>query len=1647
MALNYVSVPEKDFSKGINQLASEDNIPQGFVEDALNVDVGADGLVSKRAGYVSHLGTFPVRVAKVETKVSPSPLVCFTLTSANLLDNDVDLSSIAETPILVYGRTSTTAAAFDGITTSGRNAQWYNTFTANPRVTFPALTTTSTSILASESNVTSSRVFLGLWQSSSPTNKDGSVVFSQTSSINSSTLAISYTVDNQTSSPIDAFPYYKEVSSVVGQGYAGSHSGSILNIPFATHQISSTNIIIRVYEAATPTRSEVIPDSITIDGTTADVQITLTASSIYYVVMEAAPTDATFTGSLQVVGTTTVILPKPSQDFIFLDVYTVSGTTLTKVLPDEVSISSDPEALTVTFQNSSGDSYIICYAGVNQRVITLCVEPYGSISAGVDTAPEIVIYGLPTEQMYPVSSNPRNNWLTHIDSYTASNVDTTQRLLITGRNNTFFTEQSYNESFKMLQALPALSSRLEDGPTTVGPAFIDAADTSSRSRGYFSFVGGGEGYASILSIVYVSGTSYNVTLSTPSLSQVGASPITIAASAFSASDSLTIEEAELSMHNGTFSIEAVTVTANTLTLRINNPKAILGADLNCGASGQAGVFSDFLKATARWLPAVGDTLSADSIPAGVLPTFRGATALSYFFDGFIEECTIPALQPLHLKHTGQCFSLVKVLTSINEFSNVDGRTPTVGQMLRYVDTLSSYPHPFEVQDVSPLSFTFTSFTISNEKGIGSVGPSDLLKLRTLREGQKVFLSNLGVYQGEYTISAISLEEIFFTMPGVPAGSPANVTLESVFSLAEEVSIQSDSFNRNYFQQEGMWIPIEKPEINTTVHSAIKPTLTKHLQAFGGGQQPFVRSVTSSDNMYLTNGSDQVLKFDGSAIHNAGIFQWSPTAAIWTYNDGNSAIEGTSGGNNLTYAYYFRLSFVDQQGNEVISAISNRTDYVVTLTNSPHTTWTIRLKLTKPPLFGNYEWDRCFLSVYRSVGVTTATPGTDFYEVKRQLLTFDGTPYIIVTDNFSNINLQASSRDDSNTAITGQANIFANDLRLPPRAKYITSWNNKIVLGNFLDYPALDLTFSNAQESLSTVVGREVLLKKSILDTQSNHSLPNRMKFTFTSSTGVAVTAISTTMTTATFTAAISPAASVGDFVYLFSSAAERQSTLRGYYQIQAVNGNDYTVKCSAATTNFTDLRVIHLANTIPIYTGTDDYNYDAKGNTTFNSSLLQFPVTFRLANAINACQSAVNTSIAGMETFEPWIVARAGGDVGSSKLLQLKQPTFSSLTPSIRVTQSGLELYANGIQVNSGEDVAIEAQRHSAEIILSVPGRPDTFRAEQISINADDGQEITGVVPFFGTSTAGQGSQDGKLVVFKTNSIYIVSEPDYSIQKIESYGQGCTAPFSIAATKDGIMFANESGIFKLTTNNTVEPIGQFLDRLWKEQVNTSLLSIMQGHHYGVARQYKLSLPVNDETTNSQVYAYNHTSESRGQYGSWTRYSNHPSTGWCNLLGDAFFASSLGKVFRLRKSNTKYDYIDGASSPINAQLTLRATSFGEESTRKRLLHLTCTFRTPKAGEVNLSLLGTSVSVATDLKEDFQSTQIYNTQGRTTLTGLSDLPLVKGDSLRYSISTSKAAFFQVRIENASLYEPMELSGVVYRVAGLTSKGATTAKETVK
>jgi len=86
-----------------------------------------------------------------------------------------------------------------------------------------------------------------------------------------------------------------------------------------------------------------------------------------------------------------------------------------------------------------------------------------------------------------------------------------------------------------------------------------------------------------------------------------------------------------------------------------------------------------------------------------------------------------------------------------------------------------------------------------------------------------------------------------------------------------------------------------------------------------------------------------------------------------------------------------------------------------------------------------------------------------------------------------------------------------------------------------------------------------------------------------------------------------------------------------------------------------------------------------------------------------------------------------------------------------------------------------------------------------VDVNSADGQEITGVIPFFGESTSQDSRKQDIVICFKENSIYAVNVTTRTITKIDSRGVGCNAPNSIAAVPNGIIFAARSGIYRINS--------------------------------------------------------------------------------------------------------------------------------------------------------------------------------------------------------------------------------------------------------
>jgi hypothetical protein len=760
-----------------------------------------------------------------------------------------------------------------------------------------------------------------------------------------------------------------------------------------------------------------------------------------------------------------------------------------------------------------------------------------------------------------------------------------------------------------------------------------------------------------------------------------------------------------------------------------------------------------------------------------------------------------------------------------------------------------------------------------------------------------------------------------------------------------------------------------------------------------------------------------------------------------------------------YKYYFRLNAVDANDNIIASAMTSSDDMVAEMTDNA----AVHLKLVGLPSFDNYDYDRLEVQIYRTK-LLTGTTVPVFYLITTLPINFNNTlGYIEYTDVFSDNDLY--QLDETSSIVGAELGIGWSE---PLRAKYITTTANRLILGNVSDYPEFDIQLvgpANLSNGQIASVGNGMLFRKDSSDTGTVTNMTDRVKFEWKSADATK-TANSFTIGSNefSFAAAGITGAVIGDWIYLYYStvaATGRLLKYSGWWQISNIVGTTITVKLTgaSASTSYPDRYMVATDPTnVPVMLGVDG-NLGQSNGDTFDI----FDCTRRLALAINAVMRQVDITISGMEQFRPWLLARSGNDVSAAGRIIVRTTKVEDYLPSIVPTYSNFSLYINSLPVSSGQNTEAAQRIYPSRILVSYQNYPELFDSpttvldsdsiSAIDINPADGQEITGVIPFFGEAAFTAAQQAGILVVFKTNSIYLVdinqkvSGSNLVVQRLETQGLGCTAPYSIAVTKNGIMFANNSGIYCLRRNQAIEYIGKFMERNWVNRVDRDVLSIAQGHHYSVGRMYKLSVPISgteDVNTGyiepSEVYVYNHTQEDEEQHmGAWSRYDNHTAIGWANLASDAFWASTGGKVYVLRTTGSETDFRD-SNEPIVFRLDTRPNAYGNSGIRKVLDKVVASYRT------GANTASNNMYFSVDLEQEYSATTQFRVAGTTeNLTGFDDEVQKDVVTLRHSLDRRKGVYFSIRIENSNLDQNVEIAGVDYRVGGLDSKGIKSASKT--
>jgi len=1688
MAREYSSVPEKDLAAGINQQAPEDSIPAGFVEHAINVDFNSEGLVEKRAGFRNYLGNLPIRIAAVK-QVSGSPgQIVFNLTSSEHPNQDVDLTNVPPGPILVVGRTSTSLTEFGSTYTF----QYYPTFESNPRKVIPATVAGSLSFPQAEHGFSTNNLFVGVTQSLSQTNKDNQQLFLNGIEINTTTADITLPYDNKDGS-ISTF-VYAIAAQGAGTGYSKTATGTTISILGTEHNLNTFNILCRVYQVEAGFLKEVIPAEVTVNENNGDVLVTFSESNTYKVLLYAAPVAQQFIDSV-IPGATpgsggSFTIPDLEQDFIFLDCYLRDAVTgvLTKVMPDEVKIDSFTSTATIEFYNpfTQEANIVFCWEYARVKTATLTVTANTSIAANFeDGQPELSIYGLVAEELFPAKESPRSGWIQHIDTYKSEGYNT----VVAGMGWNLFqaTKQADAASYlKSTVFYPSLRARARSS-AFLGPLFHELVETESeivRTRGAVTFEGGASGWAKVDGIAWSEDDQgYWITVDTPDRQNVTkpGQPLVVSFTETTRwGDLLSIRGAELKAFDGEWPVWEVDDTV------VNKYKVLIkpgftSADYDCLNSGEAGIFTDRFVIDHRPLLTAGDTVTAQSFPQGTqlgyIGTDRSANPYLYV-SGAVEEIQVANGQLISLgRNSKYCFGPRTADGQIRAFNNI------VVAMRGDSILVAGRANPTEIR-----------YIVSQEiSGITAEVVGEVLTLtsvtnaRQFSVGQRVLLHDLGYDGHEFEVTEIGIDNTTLTLaaPGVRDMAPlSSCKILPQLEFREIVSIADDAFNRNTFTVEGRWEAIEKPQIdlaNATLYNAVDERMTEHFKSDEYGTQSVIRSTMSQNNLYLTNGKDPIQKFDGLHIYRAGVPRWNPQLFV--------RIQKTAGSiaNEGTCWYYFRLGGRDSNGNFVVGASTGVEDYKVVL---PNNTSSIHLRLVGLPVWDNYDFEKLTVQIYRTEVFANNTPIAPFYLVgELEMPQTKGAGYLDFIDTESNSTIVRLPRDGDLNATAG-GSLLGTTLSEPLRAKYMTALNNRIILANLRGYQSLEFRFAkaNASAKFSDFAGKIFSIYNDSNTVGIATDIQHKLSFQYTTYTGddepdnVVKTGTEnfTTANHIRFPCTVPGHVQVKDWVYLAevkNTPAHNGDTFGlGWYQVTTIDENRawFEVYAPYDGTNPAKIDVNHAVfrtstapfGTVPILLHLHDNNFEYKDANA--DSILT--ITHRTAAAINCVTRMVNSNLTGQETFKPWIMADAGGefDLGTLRLRKPKDGTSFSISFPVNFLASDLFVIYRGLQYSGATTLDSLASVFPSRVICSYPNFPEVFnKASQrlitakdedsnlpIDVNAADGQEITGIIPFFGESAFGQATRESLLVVFKTNSIYLVNIKvdrvsgiaDNEVQKIESQGLGCTAPYSIAPTKDGIMFANESGIYKLTRQLTVEPLGQFVDRIWRKEVDLAQLTLAQGHHFGVGRQYKLSVPLQDAKNNSDVLVYEHTRESRGQPGAWGRYVNHEATGWANLLDEEFFGTVHGRVCTRNKSATRWDFSDRGDAVV-ATVDLRPNDLGIPNIRKRLLHLSVHFRNPQEEGLNISQESTTVALATDLYEDYYECNKYESQGLFAKTGISDLGLLKGETIRFSVPTSKAVQFQPRIENAGLYETLQFSGVTYRVSAMTTKGTKEAKDTEK
>lgn len=1708
MALTFSRIREESLI-GLDLRTPENRIPGGYLRDALNAEV-VQGLARKRPGYAGYAGNMPVRVVEVEYREAENE-ICFTL-DADVANASIDLLTARSSPLVVQGRLSGNIGA--GPFTTADAAKYYNGWFQEIRKTFLTGTNTLT-IDGTSHGLSTADLFVQVSEATSPVTLDNKLIEWDNINIDEATADVDIDYTNGTGSDKSVFVYLADQSPVAGTSYVspvvniGGGSTVTTTVPAAAHQLANFNVVARVYRDNGVTRDIVTPDALTVNTTTGAVQWTISnntgIAADYFVILAAAPSTNVKQGSLS--GSTyTITLSAPASPFIFPGIYVSNGVLLEQVIADEVEYDSVADTIKLTFENPGSDAFTVYWIDGQIRSTQICVTDTTLTASGTDTRPQLTLWGLDHAEIYSSTAPQRAGWVFHIDSYRVAG----DSRIVAGLGGVLYAARDYSESATVYlygQAYPSLFGRVAS-LHKLAPPFWETGETPQRTRGYITGTGLGEGAATCVAVDWDSGLSavrYEITIPSLSMFTSTGAVETDVNDIFTIGDLMEADSMPYSRHNGTFTVVQVARSGNTLEVWADNP-LVDGPDWDdAGCAGNVRITTDLITLQSDSPFLANDTIQGDAIVESQQIICVNSTAAVLRVSGVVDVLTLQAGVQLTGVRTSDVIPLRLVDDTASTLNFVRG------DILEY----SAQPNrPLRISYVNPLAdVSSCSITGDGTTATLVLGSGDTEHLSI---GMRVLIEQAGAYSGIATITNIP-GLTSFEFESEETASESGVLLRGhTVHIGEPIEWADTTSDSNTLTVARRMLPIEAPDDSYALTPSTRPL---YFDAQSSTEQLPLRSTLISDNLYLTNGQDEVMKFDGVNLYRAGLPRWQPGAFIQTdtttgsipvltrsltilatttaaefangqgrYTAGSDTVPvgstvivtqgsisvtakvtaytavtspsaisyiefdsplttltpGSTAAVSLTtiYRYSYRLHMVDANNNVIASAVAQSEDYTAILTQACQ----IRHKVVGLPPLDNYDYDRLYFQAYR----TLADAAAPFYLVYQTRLPFSGNDgYIEFTDSFSDENIEP------NLETINLPGGSAANREEPVRAKYLTSAANSLVLANLRDYPQLDVQFRGNDQTTATGFNGTILtFLRDLTDPGTTTDMTNRVRYQFVDgTTNQTISSITGTLGS-NFVVTTSAVHGLvdGDWVYIYwptastPSLSARPITYSGWWQVDSLTATtfrvNYTGSGSGVPATFpTRLVTATAKKDVPVLLGSSSNPDGNNSSANANTDVPLFQAGRRLALAINASMRMVDTGLSGYSTFTPWITAIGGNDTGAAGRLLVRRTRTEETVFGVSTTALGLgyALFLNEVQYAQGNTVSSTEKLFPSRIIISHDSFPEIFDApasafdfqsvSAVDVNPSDGQEITGVIPFFGESAFGAAQQSGVVVVFKEESIYLVDVAQKragasAVQRIETEGIGCTAPGSIAVTRGGIMFANQAGVYILTRDMKVEYQGWSVERKWLRSVNRDQLDLVAGHHFSTGKQYKLSVPVGTDESNSEVLVYDHSGETAQVPAGWTRYDNHPATGWCNLGRQSFFGATTGRVFVIRDSGEEWDYQDD-NSGYTFQLQLRANDFGLIGARKVFGDINIAYRSEFSSS-------TQVATAVDTAQAYQPVTGVEIQATTRdLTGLGDASGQDVVTVLHSLATRKGVSLSVQISNSNVREAVEISGIEYRV----------------